>query len=211
VIDPRPDVKIYIKLARKWNVCMTHVFETHIHADLVSGARELAARTHNAKVYASVEDGAQYDFEVEPVKDGDRFEFGDTLLIARHTPGHTPEHTSYAAADKSHSDSPWGAFTGDSLLVNSAGRPDLLGKDADKLAAQLDDTFFNVFGKMEEGVIIFPAHGHGSPCGAGIGDRLESTIGYEKRFNPYLGRRTRRSSSSWRSPPRRPSRLITSG
>ncbi|HEY0793712.1 MAG TPA: MBL fold metallo-hydrolase [Chthoniobacterales bacterium] len=186
VIDPRRDVEIYLELARKANVSITHIFETHIHADLVSGARELAARTQTAKVHASVEGGAAYAFEVEPVKEGNRYAFGEMVLIARHTPGHTPEHMSYVAAEQAHPDSPWGVFTGDSLFVSSAGRPDLLGKDADKLAAQLYDTFFNVFGNLEEGVILFPGHGHGSPCGADIGDRLESTIGYEKRFNPYF-------------------------
>jgi hydroxyacylglutathione hydrolase len=186
VIDPRPDVEIYLEMSRKWGVSITHIFETHIHADLVSGARELAARTRTAKVYASVEGGAEYGFDPEPVKDGHRFEFGGTVLIARHTPGHTPEHMSYAAAEKLHPGSPWCVFTGDSLFVNSAGRPDLLGRDADKLAAQLYDTFFDVFGALDDGVIIFPSHGHGSPCGADIGDRLESTIGYEKHFNPYF-------------------------
>ena len=186
VIDPRPDVEIYIDLARQRNLCLTHIFETHIHADLVSGARELAARCQTAKVYSSREGGATYQFAHQPVADGDQFEFGETWITAHHTPGHTPEHMSYALAEKSRSRSPWGIFTGDSLFVNSAGRPDLLGKDADKLAAQLHDTFFKFFGKLSDGVIIYPSHGHGSPCGADIGDRLESTIGYEKRFNPYF-------------------------
>jgi hydroxyacylglutathione hydrolase len=82
-------------------------------------------------------------------------------------------------------------LTGDSLFVSSAGRPDLLGKDADKLASKLYDTLFDYFAKLEDGVIIYPSHGHGSPCGADIGDRLESTIGYEKRFNPYYQKKDR--------------------
>jgi hydroxyacylglutathione hydrolase len=184
VIDPRADVGIYLELARKHKVSITHVFETHIHADLVSGARELAAQTGTAKVYASAEGEAEYGFDVEKVRDGDQFEFGGTVLTARHTPGHTPEHVAYEAANKG-CDRPWGVFTGDSLFVSSAGRPDLLGKDADKLASQLYDTLFGYFAKLDDGVIVYPSHGHGSPCGADIGDRLESTIGYEKRFNPY--------------------------
>src|SRR5947199_3812139 len=92
VIDPRRDVEIYLELARKTGVSITHIFETHIHADLVSGSRELAARTVTAKVNASSDAGAEYGFDREPVKDGDEFKFGSLILIARHTPGHTPEH-----------------------------------------------------------------------------------------------------------------------
>ena len=190
VIDPRPDVEIYIQLARERKVAITHVFETHIHADLVSGARELAAQVGKAEVYASIEGGGKYGFEMKPIRDGDRFEFGNLVLIARHTPGHTPEHMSYEASEKGYGE-PWGVFTGDSLFVNSAGRPDLLGKDAEKLAGQLYDTLFGYFAKLDDGVIIHPSHGHGSPCGADIGDRLESTVGYEKRANPYYLKKDR--------------------
>ena len=190
VIDPRADVGVYLELARKHKVSITHAFETHIHADLLSGSRELAGQSGTAKVYASVEGGAEYDFDVEPVHDGDRFTFGSVILTARHTPGHTPEHMSYEASQKG-CDVPWGVFTGDSLFVSSAGRPDLLGKDADKLASKLYDTLYGYFGNLDDGVIILPSHGHGSPCGADIGDRLESTIGYEKRFNPYYQKKDR--------------------
>jgi hydroxyacylglutathione hydrolase len=193
VIDPRPDVEIYLELARKNGVSITHIFETHIHADLVSGSRELADRTQTAKIYASSEGGAEYGFSVEPVKDGDEFKFGALVLTARHTPGHTPEHVSYVAADEEHPEFPWGLFTGDSLFVNSAGRPDLLGRDADKLASQLYDTLWEFYGKLDDSVIIHPSHGSGSPCGADIGDRLESTIGFEKRFNPYYQRKERQT------------------
>jgi hydroxyacylglutathione hydrolase len=193
VIDPRPDVEVYLELARKNGVSITHVFETHIHADLVSGSRELADRTGTAKIFASSEGGAEYGFKIEPVKDGAEFRFGTLILTARHTPGHTPEHVSYVAADDEHPEFPWGVFTGDSLFVNSAGRPDLLGRDADKLASQLYDTLWGLFAKMDDSVIIYPSHGSGSPCGAEIGDRLESTIGFEKRFNPYYERKERKA------------------
>ena len=192
VIDPRADVDIYVELARKHSVSISHVFETHIHADLVSGARELAARTGTAGIYVSGESGARYGFKPKRIKHGDAFEFGCQVLTVRHTPGHTPEHVSYEAAEKDHLESPWGVFTGDSLFVNSAGRPDLLGRDADKLAAQLYDTLFQYFAELDDGVIIYPSHGHGSPCGADIGDRLESTIGYEKKFNPYYKKKDKK-------------------
>jgi hydroxyacylglutathione hydrolase len=144
VIDPRADVEIYIELARKRKVAITHVFETHIHADLVSGARELADRCQTAQVYVSKEGHAKYDFDHEAVKDRDTYEFGDLMLTARHTPGHTPEHISYEAAEKKRAPKPWGVFTGDSLFVNSAGRPDLMGSDqTEKLAEQLYDTLYS--------------------------------------------------------------------
>ncbi|MHB8955135.1 MAG: rhodanese-like domain-containing protein [Pirellulaceae bacterium] len=187
VIDPRPDVEIYLELARRRNVSITHIFETHIHADLVSGARELAERVGNAKIYVSVEGGAKYDFEHEGIRDGATFEFGDLVLTARHTPGHTPEHMSYLAGEKKRAPKIWGVFTGDSLFVNSAGRPDLMGADqAEALADQLYDTLRNFYLTLDDDVIIYPSHGHGSPCGAEIGDRLSSTIGYERQFNPFL-------------------------
>src|SRR2546423_15334293 len=95
VFDPRADVEVYLELARTKNVAITHVFETHIHADLVSGARELSSRLGNAKIFASHEAGASYGFETEAVKDGAQFKFGSLLITARHTPGHTPQHASY--------------------------------------------------------------------------------------------------------------------
>jgi len=187
VIDPRPDVDIYVQLARKRKVAITHIFETHIHADLVSGSCELAARVGTAEIYVSKEGKAKYGFDHKPIKDGDTFEFGDLILTARFTPGHTPEHMSYEAAEKKRASTPWGVFTGDSLFVNSAGRPDLLGEShAEKLAKEQYHTLYDYYLTLEDDVIIYPTHGHGSPCGASIGDRLTSTIGYERQFNPFL-------------------------
>src|SRR5881392_2042260 len=113
VFDPRADVEVYLELARAKNVAITHIFETHIHADLVSGSRELRARLDSAKIYASHEGGAKYDFDVEKLSDGDTFTFGEVLITARHTPGHTPEHISYLLTDVELPDEPWGILTGD--------------------------------------------------------------------------------------------------
>ena len=188
VFDPTPDADRYIELARRNGVAITHVFETHIHADLVSGARELCARLGLAKVHASGEGGAEYGFEHEPVRDGDRFTFGGTMVTACHTPGHTPEHMSYLLAETEHAEAPWGVLTGDSLFVGSAGRPDLLGSDeTEELTRRLFETLCGFYLNLRDEVMIFPAHGAGSPCGADIGDRMQSTIGYERRFNPFLG------------------------
>jgi hydroxyacylglutathione hydrolase len=187
VFDPRPDIDCYLQLAREKQVSITHIFETHIHADFVSGARELCARTESAKIFLSHEGGARYGFDHEKIVDGDNFKFGSVLVTVRHAPGHTPELVAYLLAEKNHPGAPWGVLTGDSLFVSSAGRPDLLGIGQEKkLAEQQFHTLRNFYLKLADGVIIYPAHGHGSPCGADIGDRLSSTIGYERRFNAFL-------------------------
>ncbi len=186
VVDPTPDVEKYLSLARENKVSITHIFETHIHADLVSGSRELCARLESAKIFVSHEGGARYGFTHEAVHDGDRYEFGNLVVTAKHTPGHTPEHMSYVLAEKDHVDTPWGVLTGDSLFVNSAGRPDLLSSQTDKLTQQLFHTLRDYFLSLPDGVMIYPAHGAGSPCGADIGERLESSIGYERKFNQFL-------------------------
>ena len=187
VFDPRTDVDCYLGLARAKRVSITHIFETHIHADLVSGARELCARVESATIFVSHEGSAGYDFDHEPIQDGDTFKLGTVLITVRHTPRHTPEHVAYLVAEKDHPDAPWGVLTGDSLFVSSAGRPDLLGSaQAKKLAGQLFHTLRDVFLKLDAGVIVYPGHGAGSPCGTDIGDRLSSTIGYERRFNAFL-------------------------
>src|SRR5262252_8185575 len=187
IFDPRADVDVYIDMAREAGVAITHIFETHIHADLVRGSRELCARVESAKIYNSSEGGAEYGFDREKVTDGDRFEFGDLVVTARHTPGHTPEHLSYLLADVDHSDEPWAILSGDSLFVSSAGRPDLLGeKFTRQLAEQQFHTLHDFYMEMPDHVMIYPNHGAGSPCGADIGARLTSTIGYERRHNKFL-------------------------
>lgn len=187
VIDPRPNVDVYLELARQFGVAITHVFETHIHADFMSGARELVKRLGTARLYASGEGGAEYDFDVQKIHDGDQFELGSVLLTTRHTPGHTPEHVSYLVAEKDSPQNPWGVFTGDSLFVGSAGRPDLLGdEETDELTEQLFHTLRNFYLELEDGILIYPCHGAGSACGADIGDRPMSTIGFERRTNEFL-------------------------
>src|SRR6476659_3015505 len=187
VFDPRADCDVYIEAARHAGVVITHIFETHIHADLVSGSRELCARLETAKIYASGEGGAEYGFDPEKIKDGDRFTFGEVIVTARHTPGHTPEHMSYLLSEADHPEEPWAVLTGDSLFVSSAGRPDLLGeKFTAQLAEQQFHTLRDFYLKLPDHVMIYPNHGAGSPCGADIGDRLSSTIGYERKFNKFL-------------------------
>lgn len=186
VIDPRPDVVVYLELAKRYGLAITHVFETHIHADFMSGARELVARLGGApELCVSVEGGAEYAFDHHPVRDGDSFTFGGARMVARHTPGHTPEHIAFLLHE-SDADEPWGVLTGDSFFVDSVGRPDLLGdEETDELTEALFHTIQEFYMKLPDGVIIYPCHGAGSACGPNIGDRMSSTIGYERAHNKY--------------------------
>ncbi len=186
VIDPRTDVEIYEQIARSHGVSITHIFETHIHADFVSGSRSLAERVGTADVYVSGVE-AKYGFSASSVENGQQFDFGSFVLTARHTPGHTPEHLSFILCEAKNPDQPWAVFTGDSLFVGSAGRPDLLGSgQTDALAKLLYETLYGFYLKLDDFVTIYPGHGAGSACGADIGDRLISTIGYERRTNKFL-------------------------
>jgi hydroxyacylglutathione hydrolase len=183
VIDPRRDVDVYLELARQHRLTITHALETHIHADFVSGSRELAARTGTAKVCVSAEGGAQYGFAHEPLRDGARIELGAVTLNAMHTPGHTPEHMAYLATESGH---PWGFFSGDFLFADSVGRPDLLGAaQTPGLARALFRSLRITLAPIPDAVPLYPAHGAGSPCGANICDR-QSTVGQERRHNPAL-------------------------
>src|SRR5262249_39253776 len=157
--------------------------ETHIHADFVSGSRELAARTGTAKVRVSVEGGAHYGFVHEPLRDGSQVELGAVTLTAVHTPGHTPEHVAYLAMENGN---PWGFFSGDFLFAGSVGRPDLLGAShTPGLAKALFRSVWTALAPLPDALRLYPAHGAGSACGANIGDR-QSTIGHERRHNPAL-------------------------
>ncbi len=184
VIDPRRDVDIYLDIARRTKVTISHVLETHIHADFVSGSLELAART-GATIGVGRAD--EYGFEHTPLDDGDRIEVGQLTLTALHTPGHTPEHISYLVGGGVGAGEPWGLFSGDTIFAGEIGRPDLLGEGTEqKLARQLYHTLHEKLLKLGDEIIVYPAHGEGSPCGASIGDRPTTTIGYERLHNPLL-------------------------
>jgi hydroxyacylglutathione hydrolase len=187
VIDPRHDIEPYIELARENSLVITHALETHIHADFVSGSRELADRTGTAKVFVSVEGAATYGFPHEKLRDGDTIDLGRVILTARHTPGHTPEHMSFVAAESHRPETPFAVFSGDCLFADSVGRPDLLGDDqAEELAKKLFHSLRDIYLKLDDAVVVYPGHGAGSPCGADISDRLVTSIGYERQHNAAL-------------------------
>jgi hydroxyacylglutathione hydrolase len=179
VIDPRRDAGVYISAARQHGLTITHTIETHVHADFVSGARELAA----VGVRVITGPGAGLAFEHEEPVHGERLNVGDLSLTMLHTPGHTPEHISVLVEN---SGEPRRLFTGDLLFVGAVGRPDLLGEAQSRgLAEQLFTSLQRVM-ELDDEVEVHPGHGAGSLCGADIGKEPSSTIGRERAHNPMV-------------------------
>ena len=190
VIDPQRDVDVYLDYARDNGYRIAYVMDTHIHADFASGARELADKT-GARLMLSGHDAGEHfqvQFPHEDIHEGDRVEIGNVRIEVRHTPGHTPEHLMFVVYDGARSQTdPVALITGDFLFVGSLGRPDLLGEDAKReLARQMFRSVREKLADLPDGVEVHPGHGAGSTCGAGMAGRPVSTLGYERRTNPYL-------------------------
>ncbi len=183
VIDPRRDVDLYINEARDLGVTITHILETHLHADFVSGHMDLAVKT-KARIYAPRSGNCK--FEHVPVSEGDAINIEDMRLDVLEIPGHTPEHVGYVVTDRSRGDSPIGAFVGDVLFVGDVGRPDLFPDIANDLAGKLFHSLHDKLLKLPDYCEVYPAHGAGSLCGRSIGAKWASTIGYERHYNPSL-------------------------
>ncbi len=189
VIDAQRDIDVYLDIARQNNLRITHIAETHIHADFLCGSRELAAVT-GAVMYLSDEGGAdwQYQFAHRGLKDGEVIKVGNLTLEVLHTPGHTPESISFLLTDHPATDKPVMIFTGDFVFVGDIGRPDLLEKAAgfigtkDVGAKQMFQSL-KKFAALPEYVQVWPAHGAGSACGKALGAVPGSTVGYEKIRN----------------------------
>ena len=180
VIDPRRDIDEYVSAARTAGLTITHAIETHVHADFVSGSRELAAL--GAQVVAGP--GAGLAFGHVEMPHGATLPVGDMELRVLHTPGHTPEHISLI---QTHPSEPPRVFTGDTLFVGAVGRPDLLGDAVMRpLAEQLHESLFTTLMRLPDDLELWPGHGAGSLCGSGIGGAAHSTIGDERRHNPLL-------------------------
>ena len=189
VIDPKRDIDTYLEIAKQNNMQITHVAETHIHADFLSGSRELAALT-GAKLYLSDEGGRdwQYQFDHVGLKDGDEFSVGNIRIEVIHTPGHTPESISFLLTDVPASDKPFMLFTGDFVFVGDIGRPDLLEKAAGMIGTQdagAKQMFKSLkrFSELPDYIQVWPGHGAGSACGKALGAVPSSTVGYEKVRN----------------------------
>ena len=197
VVDPGRDIEQYLEAAAREGIKVVAVAETHIHADYVSGARELADRV-GAKLYVSDEGTAEWKYQYadqydhQLLKDRDSFMIGNIKFDVLHTPGHTPESISFMVTDQGGgADKPMGIFTGDFVFVGSIGRPDLLEQAAgiaNTAEPGARDLFKSAerFKQLPEYLQVWPAHGAGSACGKGLGAIPSSTVGYEKRFNPSL-------------------------
>lgn len=180
VVDPREDVSQYIGIARENETKVTHIIETHIHADHVSGARKLAKET-GAPIH--LHESAPVKFGFEPLRDRQTLEMANLSVRVMFTPGHTPESISLLYFDKTRSESSaWSVLTGDTLFVGDVGRLDLTGAGTPR---QMYDSIHKLL-SLEDYVEVYPAHYAGSVCGKGMSPKTVSTIGFERRFNKAL-------------------------
>jgi len=178
------DEEWFLNEAAKANVSISHVIDTHIHADHYSGGRSLA-KFSGAKYCLHESNQDLVNFAFTPLADNETIEVGNVLVKIVHTPGHTLDSICLLVTDKRRGDQPWFAITGDTLFVGSVGRPDLAGREQE-MAGMLFDTLHAKLLTLADETEIFPGHQAGSVCGAGISGKPSSTIGFEKRFNPGL-------------------------
>jgi hydroxyacylglutathione hydrolase len=189
IVDPRRDIDVYLEFAAARHVRITHVLETHIHADFASGARELAGRAGAALCLSAYDAGEIYEvaFPHDELRDGDHLELGRIHIRALHTPGHTPEHLSFLVYDTVRTAAmPQLLLSGDSLLVGSVGRPDLIEESTNRMLAGRQYDSVQTIALLPDGVELHPGHGAGSMCGAGMSARPMSTLGFERASNPFL-------------------------
>ena len=189
VIDAKRDVDTYLEIAQQNNMKITHILETHIHADFLAGSRELAALT-GAEMYLSAEGGPdwQYEFPHVDIKNGDIIKLGNLKIEVIHTPGHTPESISFLLTDIPSSTEPVMLFTGDFVFVGDIGRPDLLEKTAgmkgtQDIGAKQMYQSITKFDALPDYIQVWPGHGAGSACGKALGAVPSTTVGYEKIRN----------------------------
>jgi hydroxyacylglutathione hydrolase len=189
VCDPHSDhVDEYLALAAAAGAVIGHVFETHVQADHLSGALELARRT-GAKVY--VHESADVSFQHVDLKDGDEIQLGNDYVRVLHTPGHSEDSVCYLVGDRTRGPDPWFVLTGDTLFVGSAGRPDLHGTDATRRLAERLRGSLEKLMALPDDIEIYPAHFAGSACGKAMSGKPSSTIGFERRFNEALRPRSK--------------------
>lgn len=175
------DEQWFIEEAKKANVTINYVVDTHVHADHYSGGRKLAQMV-GAPYCLHESDKGLVRFKFEPLRDGQLLEIGNVEVKVLHTPGHTPDSVCLLVSDKRRGDAPWFVVTGDTLFVGATGRPDLLGRERE-MAAQLYDSIHAKLLPLSNEVELFPGHQAGSVCGAELSGKPSSTIGFEKRWN----------------------------
>ncbi|MDP3235393.1 MAG: MBL fold metallo-hydrolase [Myxococcales bacterium] len=178
------DVDAALAFAAQKGLRLTHVFDTHVHADHRSGGPALAAKAGAAYC---LHESADVDLRVERVRDGQTIELGNTRITVLHTPGHTPESICLVVTDLRRGTEPWFVLTGDTLFVGAVGRPDLPGR-ARESAGQLYDSVHTKLLTLPDDVEVYPAHFAGSACGVGMSGKPSSTIAFEKRWNALLSK-----------------------
>lgn len=184
VVDPKRDIQDYLNIAREEGMQVTHVFNTHVHADHVSGDQELRYAT-GADIY--IHASAPVKYRHKAITEGEVFEIGAAKIEVLHTPGHTPNSVSLLVTDRARSEEPQMILTGDLLFVGDIGRPDLPGNEIlDEQVQNLYNSLYGKLGPFPDHLEVFPAHGEGSLCGRGMSAKKSSTLGYERRANPML-------------------------
>lgn len=184
VVDPERHVGKYLDTAVENGIEIKAIFDTHLHADHITGSSELAVRT-GATIY--VHPAVEAEYPHEPLREGQRFSFGAAQLEAIETPGHTPNSVSFAVTDRGRSPDPFALLTGDLLFVGDIGRPDLAGEDLlEEQIRNLYDSLYRKLEKFPDWTEVYPAHGEGSLCGRGMSGKPMSTLGFERRNNPLL-------------------------
>jgi len=183
IVDPRRDIGIYLDAAKEMGMKITHILETHLHADFISGHLDLAEAT-GAVIYAPK--SAKCQFKHKAVAEGDTFRIENMHIKVLETPGHTPEHISYVVTDTGRGSEPVAVFCGDTLFVGDVGRPDLFPGIAEQLANKLYDSLPKKLMTLPDFCEVYPAHGAGSLCGRAMGAKRTSTIGYERKYNGAL-------------------------
>ena len=189
IIDPLRETEPYITMSEKNGTQIKYIFETHFHADFVSGHIDLAKKTGATIVYGP---GAKTNYEIKEAFDGEFFQIGKIKLKVLHTPGHTLESSCYLLLDEEGKE--YALFTGDTLFIGDVGRPDLAIKSdltQEDLAGMLYDSLQDKIIPLSDNVLIYPAHGAGSACGKNISDEKSSTVGDQKKFNYALQAQTK--------------------
>jgi len=184
VVDPQLEIEPYLAAAAEKSMRITHIFETHVQADHLSGARRLAEATGAPVIFHK---SAPVEFPHVDVEDGERHDLGNVSLSILHTPGHTPDSVSILVTDKTRAPEPWFLLTGDTLFSGGVGRPDLFDTGLETtFAEELHDSLYGKILRLPDHIEVFPAHFGGAACGKGLSGKPGSTIGFERRFNPAL-------------------------